>query len=141
MDNTLNSEQAASVGQEQKTQQDNVLKSTVSEQHSKEMDGSPSKGAFTGGNSKRGTAATARSTAAAGYEEGRMHHAAALCVVQEGSVAGMAEEEVLKQLVNSSWCGLLAALSTLLEACTDEAATESILQAFQVSGHYDILHY
>uniref|UniRef100_A0A6A7FWF1 Protein MON2 homolog n=2 Tax=Hirondellea gigas TaxID=1518452 RepID=A0A6A7FWF1_9CRUS len=41
------------------------------------------------------------------------------------------EDEVLKQLVNSSWHGLLAALSTLLEACTDEAATENILQAFQ----------
>ena len=42
------------------------------------------------------------------------------------------EEAVLKQLLSSAWCGLLAALSTLLEACTDEAATESILQAFQV---------
>ncbi|KAF2347627.1 Guanine nucleotide exchange factor N-terminal, partial [Trinorchestia longiramus] len=48
-----------------------------------------------------------------------------------GVSSGPAEEEVLSQLVTSAWCGLLAALSTLLEACTEEAATESILQAFQ----------
>ncbi|XP_043230442.1 protein MON2 homolog isoform X1 [Amphibalanus amphitrite] len=35
------------------------------------------------------------------------------------------------QLVNSSWCGLLAALSVLLEASTDESATEAILKAMQ----------
>ena len=62
-----------------------------------------------------------------------------------GNIQGLdpkAEEEVLKQLVTSAWCGLLAALSTLLEACTDEAATESILQSFQtlawVSGVLDL---
>lgn len=35
------------------------------------------------------------------------------------------------QLVNSSWCGLLAALSPLVEASTDEAVTENILKAVQ----------
>lgn len=42
------------------------------------------------------------------------------------------ERKVHEQLVNSAWCGLLAALTVLLEACTDEAATESILKAIQV---------
>ncbi|MEQ2187317.1 hypothetical protein GOODEAATRI_003483 [Goodea atripinnis] len=32
-------------------------------------------------------------------------------------------------MVNASWCGLLAALSLLLDASTDEAATENILKA------------
>ncbi|KAK4313902.1 hypothetical protein Pmani_014784 [Petrolisthes manimaculis] len=41
------------------------------------------------------------------------------------------ERKVHEQLVNSAWCGLLAALTVLLEACTDEAATESILKAIQ----------
>ena len=64
-------------------------------------------------------------------EQGYHHYPAG------GIIAGGPEEDqVLKQLVNSAWCGLLAALSTLLEACTDEAATENILQAFQVCGGY-----
>ncbi|XP_077547344.1 mon2 homolog, regulator of endosome-to-Golgi trafficking isoform X2 [Haemaphysalis longicornis] len=37
-----------------------------------------------------------------------------------------------RQLVSSSWCGLLAALSLLLDASTDEAATEEILKTMQV---------
>ncbi|KAL3172769.1 hypothetical protein MRX96_012808 [Rhipicephalus microplus] len=36
-----------------------------------------------------------------------------------------------RQLVSSSWCGLLAALSLLLDASTDEAATEEILKTMQ----------
>ncbi|XP_037071265.1 protein MON2 homolog [Pollicipes pollicipes] len=39
--------------------------------------------------------------------------------------------ELSCQLVNSSWCGLLAALTVLLEASTDESATEAILKAMQ----------
>lgn len=35
------------------------------------------------------------------------------------------------QLINSSWCGLLAALSPLIEASTDETATENVLKAIQ----------
>nr|XP_006825120.1 PREDICTED: protein MON2 homolog [Saccoglossus kowalevskii] len=35
-------------------------------------------------------------------------------------------------LVNSSWCGILASLSLLLDASTDETATESILKSMQV---------
>lgn len=35
------------------------------------------------------------------------------------------------QLINSSWCGLLAALSPLIEASTDESATENILKSIQ----------
>lgn len=42
------------------------------------------------------------------------------------------ERKLHEQLVNSAWCGLLAALTILLEACTDEAATENILKAIQV---------
>ncbi|MCL4134296.1 UNVERIFIED_CONTAM: hypothetical protein GTU68_008829, partial [Idotea baltica] len=45
--------------------------------------------------------------------------------------ASESDQNVHKQLVNSAWCGLLAALSVLLEACTDEAATENILKSFQ----------
>uniref|UniRef100_A0A0N7ZAU2 Protein MON2 homolog n=1 Tax=Scylla olivacea TaxID=85551 RepID=A0A0N7ZAU2_SCYOL len=41
------------------------------------------------------------------------------------------ERRIHEQLVNSAWCGLLAALTILLEACTDEAATENILKAIQ----------
>ncbi|XP_069945836.1 protein MON2 homolog isoform X3 [Cherax quadricarinatus] len=41
------------------------------------------------------------------------------------------ERKIHEQLVNSAWCGLLAALTILLEACTDEAATENILKAIQ----------
>lgn len=43
------------------------------------------------------------------------------------------ERKIHEQLVNSAWCGLLAALTILLEACTDEAATENILKAIQVN--------
>ncbi|CAG9855474.1 unnamed protein product [Phyllotreta striolata] len=35
------------------------------------------------------------------------------------------------QLVNSSWCGLLAALSPLVDASTDESVTENVLKAMQ----------
>ncbi|XP_046459681.1 protein MON2 homolog isoform X3 [Daphnia pulex] len=35
------------------------------------------------------------------------------------------------QLVNSSWCGLLAALTLLLEASTDETSTENVLKSLQ----------
>ena len=42
------------------------------------------------------------------------------------------ERKIHEQLVNSAWCGLLAALTVLLEACTDEAATENVLKAVQV---------
>lgn len=35
------------------------------------------------------------------------------------------------QLINSSWCGLLAALSPLIEASTDESVTENLLKAVQ----------
>ncbi|XP_047499034.1 protein MON2 homolog isoform X3 [Penaeus chinensis] len=41
------------------------------------------------------------------------------------------DRKIHEQLVNSAWCGLLSALTVLLEACTDEAATENILKAMQ----------
>ncbi len=47
---------------------------------------------------------------------------------------GMNEEDSKRchrQLVDSSWCGVLAALSLLLDASTDDACTESILKAFE----------
>ncbi|KAI7811623.1 protein MON2 homolog isoform X1 [Triplophysa rosa] len=37
--------------------------------------------------------------------------------------------EVWEEMVNACWCGLLAALSLLLDASTDETATENILKA------------
>lgn len=41
------------------------------------------------------------------------------------------ESKLHCQLINSSWCGLLAALSPLIEASMDESATENILKAVQ----------
>lgn len=35
------------------------------------------------------------------------------------------------QLIMSSWCGLLAALTPLIDAATDESATENVLKAMQ----------
>ncbi|XP_046370442.2 protein MON2 homolog isoform X2 [Haliotis rufescens] len=41
-------------------------------------------------------------------------------------------ERVLhEELINSSWCGMLAALSLLLDASTDESATEAVLNSQQ----------
>ncbi|KAF6120388.1 MON2-like protein, regulator of endosome-to-Golgi trafficking [Phyllostomus discolor] len=40
-----------------------------------------------------------------------------------------ANRAVWEEMVNACWCGLLAALSLLLDASTDEAATENILKA------------
>lgn len=42
------------------------------------------------------------------------------------------EERALhSQLITSSWCGLLAALTPLIDAATDESATENVLKAMQ----------
>lgn len=42
------------------------------------------------------------------------------------------EEKALhSQLITSSWCGLLAALTPLIDAATDESATENVLKAMQ----------
>lgn len=35
------------------------------------------------------------------------------------------------QLISSSWCGLLAALTPLIDAATDESITENVLKAMQ----------
>ncbi|CAG9759422.1 unnamed protein product [Ceutorhynchus assimilis] len=40
-------------------------------------------------------------------------------------------KELNCQLINSSWCGLLAALSPLIDASTDESITETLLKAMQ----------
>ena len=40
-------------------------------------------------------------------------------------------EDTLKQLIDSSWCGILAALSLLLDACTDDSSTENVLKALE----------
>lgn len=42
-----------------------------------------------------------------------------------------AEKKLHVQLINSSWCGLLAALSPLIDASTDESATENVLKEIQ----------
>lgn len=42
-----------------------------------------------------------------------------------------ADKQLHAQLVNSSWCGLLAALTPLIDAATDESITENVLKAMQ----------
>jgi hypothetical protein len=42
------------------------------------------------------------------------------------------DEKILHcQLINSSWCGLLAALNPLIDAATDESVTENVLKSMQ----------
>ncbi|XP_053377564.1 protein MON2 homolog isoform X3 [Mercenaria mercenaria] len=41
------------------------------------------------------------------------------------------EKKLYEELVNSSWCGMLAALALLLDASTDESATESVLKCME----------
>lgn len=41
------------------------------------------------------------------------------------------ENDMHCQLINSSWCGLLAALTPLIDACTEEAMTECVLKSMQ----------
>lgn len=41
------------------------------------------------------------------------------------------DKELYCQLIKSSWCGLLAALSPLIDASTDESVTENVLKAIQ----------
>ncbi|KAK3700698.1 hypothetical protein QZH41_015645 [Actinostola sp. cb2023] len=46
-----------------------------------------------------------------------------------------------KQMVNASWCGVLASLSILLEASNDETAIEAILKSYQICANVcGILH-
>ncbi len=47
------------------------------------------------------------------------------------STGGEDESNCYRQLVDSSWCGILAALSLLLDASTDDASAENILKAFE----------
>uniref|UniRef100_A0A8C9WAG8 Protein MON2 homolog n=1 Tax=Scleropages formosus TaxID=113540 RepID=A0A8C9WAG8_SCLFO len=47
----------------------------------------------------------------------------------EGEDSTQGPRLVWEEMVNACWCGLLAALSLLLDASTDETATESILKA------------
>ncbi|XP_020288600.1 protein MON2 homolog isoform X3 [Pseudomyrmex gracilis] len=41
------------------------------------------------------------------------------------------ERKLHVQIITSSWCGLLAALSPLIDASTDESATENVLKSIQ----------
>lgn len=42
------------------------------------------------------------------------------------------EEKIMHcQLINSSWCGLLAAMTPLIDACTEEAMAECVLKSMQ----------
>ncbi|XP_021343975.1 protein MON2 homolog isoform X2 [Mizuhopecten yessoensis] len=41
------------------------------------------------------------------------------------------ERGLHEELINSSWCGMLAAMSLLLDASTDESATQAILKSLQ----------
>ncbi|KAK2711568.1 hypothetical protein QYM36_012656 [Artemia franciscana] len=51
----------------------------------------------------------------------------------DGDITSMDKEErkLKVQLINSSWCGLLNAISMLLEASTDEVGTDSLLRALE----------
>lgn len=50
--------------------------------------------------------------------------------------------KLYNQLINSSWCGLLAAFVPLVDSSTDEQTTENILKAIQtytgLCGHLDL---
>ncbi|KAB0801130.1 hypothetical protein PPYR_05484 [Photinus pyralis] len=46
-------------------------------------------------------------------------------------VSNEKDKDLHCQLINSSWCGLVAALSPLIEASTDESITENVLKAVQ----------
>ncbi|CAG2060970.1 unnamed protein product [Timema podura] len=52
------------------------------------------------------------------------------------------DRKLHQQLINSSWCGLLAALSPLMDASTDESVLENVLKAMQsyasLCGHLDL---
>lgn len=41
------------------------------------------------------------------------------------------EKQLHEEIINSSWCGMMAALSLLLDASTDESATEAVLKGLQ----------
>ena len=41
-----------------------------------------------------------------------------------------------KQLLDSSWCGLLSALSLLLDSSTDDASTENILKQLETFASF-----
>uniref|UniRef100_A0A4W4GX67 Protein MON2 homolog n=1 Tax=Electrophorus electricus TaxID=8005 RepID=A0A4W4GX67_ELEEL len=49
--------------------------------------------------------------------------------VARGGPEPIEAQQVWEEMVNACWCGLLAALSLLLDASTDETATENILKA------------
>lgn len=65
--------------------------------------------------------------------ENTQEHAHELEVEKESEGVDTKERErkLKEELINSSWCGMLAALSLLLDASTDETATESILKSEQ----------
>lgn len=47
------------------------------------------------------------------------------------NTATEADKLLHSQLITSSWCGLLAALTPLIDAATDESITENVLKAMQ----------
>ena len=46
------------------------------------------------------------------------------------------DEACVKQLLESSWCGLLSALSLLLDSSTDDASTENILKQLEAFASF-----
>ena len=51
------------------------------------------------------------------------------------------EKNIHEQLIMSSWSGLLNAFVILLEASTDEAVTESILESLQVIRNFTLVEH
>lgn len=63
--------------------------------------------------------------------ESKKSSASSVSLVAWDSISSPPSTELKEQLVESTWCGLLAAFCLLLEASTDESASESILKAMQ----------
>ena len=55
--------------------------------------------------------------------------------ILEGTKQQETEREIKEALIDSSWCGTLAAFTMLLDASTDESATEAILKAMNTSAY------
>ena len=67
----------------------------------------------------------------------------ALIIQNVSEVKDEEERSCWRQLIDSSWCGILAALSLLLDASTDDSSTENILKAMEnyasFCGHLEVL--
>ena len=54
----------------------------------------------------------------------------------ESSVVEQIDKECIQRLLESSWCGVLSALSLLLDASTDDSSTENILKHLETFASF-----